>query len=437
MITKRGHGYQVDFYCLGAILFELLTGLPPFCSNESDEIFKAALTEQISFPSDIDIDDKVRSLILGLMNKDPNQRLGSQGGMQEILAHSALKNFSRKDMLERKYNALLKPDLFEVYFETLPENFPGHQSVLDKIAEDLIYAKSKKKEETIPKVWSSFYFCAEKEELMSVSTRSNERFNTTNGFIISSGANVMNKNNRVRLLENKSADFSLRYKEDSLLLGKGTFNEKREKDSEPVRAPEKIKFKMANYSEILKFLNRGKQIGPSLTESVEKPFNNELGSAVFSEEMKKPVHIRRNSGNNQIKPTARPLSKIKLNVKLTEEDKRKLNDLISKKLPSSFISGNKSITILKPEAQHINNSQSLVAGDSKLNPKSSLFIEKLQTHSRPSGSECPIKQTQKGRSIQINSKDLLAKNFLASDNFKSKLISFMDKNHRLPVLSNS
>lgn len=39
MLKRCGHGKAVDWYLLGVVMFELLTGLPPYYANNREELF--------------------------------------------------------------------------------------------------------------------------------------------------------------------------------------------------------------------------------------------------------------------------------------------------------------------------------------------------------------------------------------------------------------
>jgi serum/glucocorticoid-regulated kinase 2 len=55
IITGIGHSFEVDYYCLGALLYELLVGCPPFYSPDftSDETRHYIVYEKAEFPNNI------------------------------------------------------------------------------------------------------------------------------------------------------------------------------------------------------------------------------------------------------------------------------------------------------------------------------------------------------------------------------------------------
>ena len=87
---------------MGALLYELLTGLPPFYSEDQEEIYEAVLTDEVSFPPDLSISAECRSLLDGLLCKDPKKRLGCMHGVKEILAHPWFGKKNYQDYLDKK-----------------------------------------------------------------------------------------------------------------------------------------------------------------------------------------------------------------------------------------------------------------------------------------------------------------------------------------------
>ncbi|CAD8055386.1 unnamed protein product [Paramecium primaurelia] len=109
MLMKTGHNYLVDCYCLGALLYELVTGLPPFYSHNTQDIYNSILTEQIQFPNQIQISPLLKDLINSLLQKIPEDRLGHYNGIKEILNHKWFQDVDFDAVLNKKVKPPYKP----------------------------------------------------------------------------------------------------------------------------------------------------------------------------------------------------------------------------------------------------------------------------------------------------------------------------------------
>lgn len=75
ILKKQPYSRAVDWWTLGAVLFEMLYGLPPFYSRDTPVMYDAILNKPLKLkPS---ATQKARTLLQGLLQKEPNDRLGS------------------------------------------------------------------------------------------------------------------------------------------------------------------------------------------------------------------------------------------------------------------------------------------------------------------------------------------------------------------------
>lgn len=84
VLKGHGHGIAVDWWSLGTLLYEMLTGLPPFYAQNVNVMYQKILSGELRFPNYIS--EEAKSLLEGLLTRDPALRLGTKGG-DEVKGH--------------------------------------------------------------------------------------------------------------------------------------------------------------------------------------------------------------------------------------------------------------------------------------------------------------------------------------------------------------
>ena len=81
IIKEQGHDERVDIWCIGVLLFELLTGTVPFQGNDIETLKSNILHLRITWPKEMNPDAK--DLISKILKLDPSQRLP----LEDMLEH--------------------------------------------------------------------------------------------------------------------------------------------------------------------------------------------------------------------------------------------------------------------------------------------------------------------------------------------------------------
>jgi len=108
MLLGTGHGPEVDWWALGVMIYEFLTGVPPFNAETPEDIFDRILRRDLIWPEEME--PEARDIINKLLNPDASQRLGHNGA-QEVKAHPFFDGINWNTLLQESREDIFVPQL--------------------------------------------------------------------------------------------------------------------------------------------------------------------------------------------------------------------------------------------------------------------------------------------------------------------------------------
>ncbi|XP_063672423.1 serine/threonine-protein kinase Sgk3 isoform X5 [Pan troglodytes] len=109
VIRKQPYDNTVDWWCLGAVLYEMLYGLPPFYCRDVAEMYDNILHKPLSLRPGVSL--TAWSILEELLEKDRQNRLGAKEDFLEIQNHPFFESLSWADLVQKKIPPPFNPNV--------------------------------------------------------------------------------------------------------------------------------------------------------------------------------------------------------------------------------------------------------------------------------------------------------------------------------------
>ncbi|KAJ7308852.1 hypothetical protein JRQ81_008124 [Phrynocephalus forsythii] len=108
ILMRSGHNRAVDWWSLGALMYDMLTGAPPFTGENRKKTIDKILKCKLNLPPYLT--QEARDLLKKLLKRNAASRLGaSPGDAGEVQAHPFFRHINWEELLARKVEPPFKP----------------------------------------------------------------------------------------------------------------------------------------------------------------------------------------------------------------------------------------------------------------------------------------------------------------------------------------
>ncbi|XP_060522997.1 cGMP-dependent protein kinase, isozyme 2 forms cD4/T1/T3A/T3B isoform X2 [Cylas formicarius] len=129
VILNKGHDISADYWSLGILMFELMTGTPPFSGSDAMRTYNITLKgiDAIDFPRNIT--RNATALIKRLCRDNPAERLGYQrGGISDIQKHKWFDGFNWEGLVAQTLTPPIQPEVRSVTDTSNFDKYPPDNS---------------------------------------------------------------------------------------------------------------------------------------------------------------------------------------------------------------------------------------------------------------------------------------------------------------------
>ena len=127
VLENKPHGKAVDWWSYGTLIYELLCGLPPFYDQNTQRMYQKIQHAPLRFPANLS--NNTRTFLQGLLNRQVNSRLGSNGDIDEIKQHAFFTPLEWDKVLNKEYTTEIQPSDKKLNFD---EEFTS-QAAIDSV----------------------------------------------------------------------------------------------------------------------------------------------------------------------------------------------------------------------------------------------------------------------------------------------------------------